>query len=238
MKVVAVLSGRYHPFHRGHKASYDYLVNQYGKEGVFIASTNTQAPVSSPFPFEDKKKMMMALGVPANRIIQVKSPYQPVELTDRLDKSKTAIVFAVSEKDTNRFSFKAKKDGSPAYLQPMRSDVVLGPMSDHGYVEVVPTVMFKVGGKDIKSASEIRTMYLEADDAMRETIITDLYGDFKPEMKKLFDHRLGLTEALATMMAAHKQNLLESGQTDLLRRRLSEATRQERIAEQEFIYKG
>lgn len=236
MKIVAVFAGRFHPFHKGHKASYDHLVNRYGAANVYVVSTNTQAPLTSPFSFDDKKKMMVSLGVPATKIVQVKNPYNPVELTDKLNKKNTAIVFAVSEKDTNRFSFKPKKDGSPSYLQPMRDNIEIAPIEDHGYVEVAPTVSFKVAGESVQSASEIRQLYMNGDENMRETIITDLYGSFLPKIKQLFDLRLGITEAYFTLIRAEHQKLLESKQRKFLGEKLMRAYELEHAANNELTY--
>ena len=209
MRAIAVFSGRFHPFHRGHKASYDYLVRRYGAENVFVASTNTQAPLTSPFAFEEKKQMMIALGIPANKIVQVKNPYKADEITSQFDPNKTALVFAVSEKDAERFSY-TKKDGSPSYMQPLSDKIELQPLSKHAYVELAPTVKFTVAGQEIMSATAIRQLYINGDDNTRVKIIADLYGTFIPAMKKLFDRKLGLSEAAHVVLAGWSQQLFES----------------------------
>jgi hypothetical protein len=66
------------------------------------------------------------------------------------------------------------------------------PMTQHAYVSVTPTVNFKVRGQDADSASAIRKMYREGNDADREQIITDLYGHPDAELKAMFDRRLGV----------------------------------------------
>jgi hypothetical protein len=58
-------------------------------------------------------------------------------------------------------------------------------------VEVVPTIPFNVLGQKITDASAVRKMYLNGNDAERFQIITDLYGAPDPELKELFDLRLG-----------------------------------------------
>lgn len=209
MNIIAIFSGRFHPFHIGHKATYDHLARRYGAGNVFVASTNTTAPLTSPFPFEEKRQMMIALGVPKNRIVQVKSPYKADEITSHLDSSKTALVFAVSEKDATRFSFH-KKDGSPAYMQPMSDKIELQPLANHAYVEIAPTVPFKVQGQEVISASAIRQLYISSDQVGREQIITDLYGSYLPKIKQIFDRRLALTEAAHVIMDAHRYSLSES----------------------------
>jgi len=101
----------------------------------------------------------------------------------------------VSEKDAERFNFAPKKDGSPGYLQPVpKNKKGMKPMTKHGYVAITPTVNFKVRGVDANSASQIRKLYLEGNDNDRNQIITDLYGTSDPELKAIFDERLGVNE--------------------------------------------
>ena len=102
MNYLVIYPGRFHPFHLGHKASYDYLVGKYGADAVYIATSDKQAPVTSPFSYSDKVEMMTKLGVPASHIVKVKNPYQATEITDNLgpeQKADTVLIFAVSAKD-------------------------------------------------------------------------------------------------------------------------------------------
>lgn len=199
MNTIVIYPGRFHPFHRGHMASYEYLTKRYGPESVYIATSDVQAPVTSPFDFSDKVQMMTALGVPAGHVVRVKNPYQAQEITNSLsdeEKANTALIFAVSEKDmlegSARFRFGTKKNGEPSYLQPMpENEKQLEPMSKHAYVMVTPTVNFRVQGADANSASQIRQMYLKASDADRDKIIADLYGELLPRLRDTFDARLG-----------------------------------------------
>ena len=63
MNTIVIYPGRFHPFHRGHKASYDFLAKQYGPDNVYIATSDVQAPITSPFSFADKQKMISKLGI-------------------------------------------------------------------------------------------------------------------------------------------------------------------------------
>ena len=58
MNTIVIYPGRFHPFHRGHKASYDELVRQFGEGNVYIVSSDLTAPLTSPFSFADKRQMM------------------------------------------------------------------------------------------------------------------------------------------------------------------------------------
>jgi hypothetical protein len=196
MNYLVIYPGRFHPFHLGHKASYDWLTRQFGENNVFVASSNVQDPQTSPFEFSDKVKMATKLGVPASHVVNVKNPYQAREITSRLsdeEKANTILVFAVSAKDAERFNFVPKKDGSPGYLQPMPENKKgMKPMTLHGYVAVTPTVNFRVSGQDANSASQIRKLYLNGNDNDRNQIIADLYGATDSELRDMFDQRLGV----------------------------------------------
>ena len=195
MRTVVIYPGRFHPFHRGHKASYDYLVKRYGVDNVFVVSSDKQDADKSPFSFDDKLDMMTKLGISPGRIAQVKNPYQAKEITKEIDdKDNTVLIFAVSEKDMSgpeaRFDFKPKADGTAGYIQPIPDSGRLLPMSKHAYVAVTPTVNFQVRGADANSASEIRKEYIKGNDADREQIIADLYGDMDAGIKDIFDRKL------------------------------------------------
>jgi hypothetical protein len=197
MRTVVIYPGRFHPFHRGHKASYDYLTSRYGDRNVFIVSSNKQDPETSPFSFADKMDMMTKLGISPGHIAQVVNPYQAKEIKDQVDDPEdTILIFAVSEKDMAgddaRFNFRPKKDGSDSYMQPLPEDGKgLQNMTKHAYVAVTPTVNFKVKGADANSASQIRKLYQAGNEADREQIIADLYGDMDAGIKDIFDRKLG-----------------------------------------------
>ena len=198
MNYLVIYPGRFHPFHRGHKASYDWLVKKFGEGSVYIATSDVQNTEDSPFSYSDKVAMTTKLGIPASRVVQVKNPYRADEIISSLsdeEKQATALIFAVSEKDTARFNFKPKKDGSPSYLQPLPENLKkLKPMLEHGYIAITPTVNFRVQGVDADSASAIRKMYLDGNDNDRNQIITDLYGAPDPELKAVFDQKLGVNK--------------------------------------------
>ncbi len=198
MNYLVIYPGRFHPFHLGHKASYDWLTQQFGENSVYVASSGKQEAETSPFAYADKVKMATKLGVPAGRIKQVKNPYQATEITKALsdqEKANTVLVFAVSAKDAQRFDYRPKANGSPAYLQPLPEDEKgIKPMTQHGYVVVTPTVNFRVQGADANSASQIRKLYTAGNDNDRDQIIVDLYGVADSELRDVFDQALGVNK--------------------------------------------
>lgn len=222
MNIIVIYPGRFHPFHRGHRASYDALVKKYGAENVYIVSSDLTAPLTSPFTFAEKRQMMTKLGIPTDKIVQVKNPYQSKELTSSIaDPGNTALIYAVSAKDMQgdeaRFKFGVKKDGTPSYIQPLPDNLKkIKPMTKHAYVDVTDTVNFKVRGQDANSASEIRKAYIVGNDADRDSIIADLYGETYPEIRDLFDRRLGASQqAQQIVKEARLTPITESTRTRL-----------------------
>lgn len=207
MNKIVIYPGRFHPFHKGHFASYQFLVREYGADSVYIASTNSQAPLTSPFSFEEKKQMASLLGVPEDKFVQVKNPYRSEEITGRVSNPEdTVLIYAVSEKDVGRFTFK-KKDGTPSYMQPMPKDEAqMKGMTDNAYITLTPTVTFKVQGQDANSASQIRSAYVKADEAERKDILKDLYGTVDKNVKAIFDKKMAVVEQLSSMMTTLKES--------------------------------
>ena len=112
MTTLVIYPGRFQPWHKGHKAVYDYLVKNFGRDNVFVASSNKVDPPRSPFSFSEKVQFMNLTGVSADRIIETRDPYRSIELVQNYDPKTTRLIFAVSEKDMAddpRFSFKTKK---------------------------------------------------------------------------------------------------------------------------------
>jgi len=182
MDTVVIYPGRFHPFHKGHKSVYDALVKRFGKNRVYIATSNKVDPPKSPFTFNEKRAMMALTGVDPSRVIQVKNPYQATEITDNFDPQNTIALFAVSDKDMAedpRFSFKPRKDGQPSYYQPASKD--MQGFDKHGYIVTVPTLQFNVLGKPMRSASEFRANFAQADSETQKAMITDLFGRYDPK---------------------------------------------------------
>jgi cytidyltransferase-like protein len=182
MDTVVIYPGRFHPFHKGHKSVYDALIKRFGKNRVYIATSNKVDPPKSPFTFDEKRAMMALTGVDPSRVVQVKNPYQATEITDNYDPQNTIALFAVSDKDMAedpRFSFKPRKDGQPSYYQPASKD--MQGFDKHGYIITVPTLQFNVLGKPMRSATEFRANFARADNEKQKSMITDLFGQYDPK---------------------------------------------------------
>jgi hypothetical protein len=210
--VLVIYPGRFQPFHKGHKAVYDHLVQKYGSDSVYISTSDKVDPPKSPFNFKEKQRMMKLTGINPSAVLQSKQPYQSLELVNTIDKNNTVLLFAVSEKDMAeddpRFTFKPKKDGSPAYLQAMPNDLSEAHTADkHAYITTVPTMDFTVLGNAANSATEIRAMFADADEETKKLIITDLFGKYSKSIEKLMTAKITTEEA-----AMHINEIFEAGE--------------------------
>lgn len=241
MKTIAIYPGRFHPFHKGHAASFEQLANTFGSKNTYLAISEKQEPPKSPFSAGDRAKMAISLGIPKENIISVSQPYKAEEYINRfksagIDPDQTRLVFGVSKKDMEgvpelnippdpRFTFQPKKDGSPSYLQPYTNDSDQ-PMTKHAYVVSTDVKEFPVAGKAMRDASEIRSTYAKADDKLKMQILTDLYGSKAAKLiKPVFDQNLQVTENIKYLLDKMRPFLSEANpkQKQKLYRMLAEA---------------
>ena len=188
-QLLVIYPGRFMPFHKGHAAVYNYLVGKFGRNNVFIVTSDKVEPPRSPFTFSEKSYFMQLSGIAADRIVQCSQPYQidKIIATGHVtvaDPTNTVVIFAVSEKDMAedpRFKSWTKKDGTPAYFQPMPDKISeTESMQQHGYIMTVPTFDFAVMGQPMRSGTELRDLYVNADEQQRQAIIKDLFGKIHP----------------------------------------------------------
>lgn len=212
MATIVVYPGRFHPFHRGHFGVYKQLAQQWGADNVYVATSEKQAPITSPFTFGDKQDMMIKLGVPGSRIVKVKNPYQAAEVTKDYNPESDRLIFALGAKDAERISFAPKKDGSASYMQPMpKNPKEMKPFGEHAYVTVVPTVTFRVAGADANSATQIRERYIKGNNALRDQIILDLYGDVDSKIRSIFDARLDTVKEVTEFVYEQRRQPSQRG---------------------------
>lgn len=203
-KVFIIYPGRFHPFHAGHKGVYNYLSTKFGGNDVYITTTGVVELPKSPFSFDEKKEMMMATGIPANKILNVKNNYNLQSVSNQIpiNIERDSIIFAVSQKDMAedpRFKSFVKKDGSPSYLQPMpKNESKLEPAIKHGYLITVPTTDFTVLGSPARSASQLRSQYSTLNPEQQKAFIMDLFGSYNPKIHNILNNKLGNTNGKLT----------------------------------------
>ena len=186
MKQLVIMPGGFHPFHAGHYALYQSAQQAFPGADVYVAATADTS--ERPFPFPLKQKLSKLAGVPADRFVQVKSPFSAQEITAKYDPNTTALIFVRSEKDQNTVPQPAKRDaqgnlplvtrgprkGQPVsdYLQFYTGKENLEPMNRHAYIAYLPTVEF---GPGMTSATEIRKAWPKLNDKRKTALVMSLY---------------------------------------------------------------
>lgn len=175
-KVVVVYSGRFQPFHKGHYATYDHLVKKFGKDNVFIGTSDVTDSKKSPFGFKEKKAIMQKMfGIPSNRIVQIKNPYAPEEILNKFDSDTTAFVTVVGEKDASRLKGK--------YFTPYKGKPDTGYL-DKGYVYAAPAQPNPISGTDVRYWLSAST------EAERKKNFMKAYPKFDDQIFKLITLKL------------------------------------------------
>ena len=181
-KTVVTYVGRFHPFHSGHNATYQHLVKKFGKENVYIGTSDKVELPKSPFRFKEKVQIMNTMfGIPKDRIVQVKNPYAPKEILGKFDEDTTAFITVVGEKDKNRLGGK--------YFRPYKGDVSIS-MKDGGYVYAAPSQ-----GNGI-SGTEVRKGMSNPDEQERVKFFKKVYPKFNQKIFDLVSGRIAKVESV------------------------------------------
>jgi hypothetical protein len=171
MKQVVIMPGGFHPFHAGHAALYNSAREAFPSADVYVAATNDTS--TRPFPFAIKEKLAKLAGVEPGHFVQVKSPFQALEITQKFNPEDTQLIFVRSEKDATKPPQPGgiKKNGDPSYLQPYNKNST-APMSQQGYMAYLPTVEF---GPGMTSATEIRAAWPKLNEKRKTALVMSLY---------------------------------------------------------------
>jgi len=155
MRKIAIFSGRFSPFHINHFYVYSHLVNKFGQDNVWIATSDKVEQGKSPFTFKEKKAVITKLyDIPKSKIVQVRNPYQPREILSKLP-TNTSYISAVGDD--------AKVDKlCGRYFKSFKFGVRTGSYLNQGYVYRVPNILYKVKNQRV-SGTMIRKKLLSKD---------------------------------------------------------------------------
>ena len=188
-QVIVIYPGRFQPMGRHHAAVYKKLASQFGQSNTYIATSDVVKPPKSPLNFREKTQVMKAHGI--TNVVQVKNPYQALEIVEKYDPATTAVLFAVGKKDMAedpRFRVGAKKNGEPSYFQYYDENKNnLKPYGTHGYLIVAPHVDIQIPGFGEMSGTTLRQVLASAD----AKTFKDVMGFYDPKihdmLKKKFE---------------------------------------------------
>jgi hypothetical protein len=191
-ELVVLYPGRFQPFHLGHKDVFVSLQSKFGRDNVFIATSNKTELPKSPFNFSDKTVLMNAAGVPGDRILEVTSPYKLPE--PQFSPANTIFVVAVGSPDRDRLKpDSVKKDGNPGYFKTFESLDKCETADKHGYVIIANErqKVININGQqiDVSHGTQSRAAWNQVrnDPKQRSQFLLQMYGRDDPELGRVLD---------------------------------------------------
>jgi hypothetical protein len=176
-KTVVIYVGRFQPMHKGHYGTYQHLVKKFGKDNVFIGTSDKVENPKSPFNFNEKVKIATTMfGIPKSKIFKVKNPYKPTEILKKFDEETTAFVTVVGMKDKNRLGGK--------YFQPWKGEPTVG-YRDGGYVYAAPSSGGGISGTETRNGLSVGS-----DEQKQDFFKNRAYGKFNATIFKMITDKL------------------------------------------------
>jgi len=190
-QIVVLYPGRFQPFHLGHRDVFASLQGKFGRDAVYIATSNKTELPKSPFNFSDKTVFMTAAGVPADRILEVASPYK---LPEQFNPEHTIFVVAVGAPDADRLKPDSlKKDGTASYFKTFKSIADCETADQHGYVIIAAerhkVITLNDQQVDVSHGTQSRAAWnsVRNDANGRREFLTQMYGRNDPEVGRVLD---------------------------------------------------
>lgn len=185
---VVFYGGRFQPMHQGHRDVYKHLVEKFGADNVYIATTFSQKAAkahaagdygSDPFTFEEKRDIMSRMfSIPADKIIN-SNPYRSEPSVVGKDNNTHATILVYGAKDPMRLSGDKVKS-VPDNMQGMT------PHSD-GIVFAYEAPLMQGG----MSASDFRaTMAGDVDEEKQKQAFQKFFGKFDQSVFDFIKGRL------------------------------------------------
>lgn len=211
-RLVVIYPGRFQPFHLGHKEVFQSLQNTFGRDNVYIATSNKVDLPNSPFNFSDKTVLMHAAGIPSDRIIQVSNPYSATDYVNalNLNLANTIMIFAVGAPDAQRLDIDSvyteltptgRKSKIPAgksvgSAKPFKSFTKLQDCTtadQHQYVIIADErqKVIKINGQpiDVSHGTPARSAWnaVRNDPKLRSEYLLQMYGRDDAELGRILD---------------------------------------------------
>ena len=200
MNKVVIYPGRFQPMLSHHAEVFKQLQAQFSDAEVYVGTSDKVEPPKSPFNFKEKQLIAAAHGVPANRVLAVTRPYHQEDYAKYFNPAETVIIFAVGEKDLDRFPFNnvdpktgldmtVKGESKPKYYQKINTiSANPKPMSERGYITLAPTIKI---GDEVASASAFRDALKSAPDIeTAKQIYTKQFGAYNEKVFNLIYNKI------------------------------------------------
>jgi hypothetical protein len=217
MKKVVIYPGRFQPMLPHHAEVYRRLQSSFPDADVYVATSDKVDPPKSPFNFKEKVAIISQLhGIPSDKILLAPQPYLVDGFKDKFDTENTMVIFAVGEKDNDRFPMRnidpetgldmtVRGEPRPKYYQMINilKQYPALPMSERGYIYNAPSISGLDG--DVASASAFRKAFTQVEnDQQQQEIFTKYMGSFNQATYELFKNKItgdNMSETIARLQA-------------------------------------
>ncbi len=202
MKKVVIYPGRFQPMLSHHAEVFKQLKAQFPDAEIYVGSSDKVEAPDSPFNFKEKQMIAAAHGIPANHVLQATRPYHKDDYAKYFNENDTIIIFAVGEKDLDRFPFNnvdastgldmtVKGEPRPKYYQKINTlNKDPQPMSVRGYITLAPTIP-SADGSTPASASAFRSALKSAPDAeAAKEIYATQFGQYNDKVFQLIYNKV------------------------------------------------
>ena len=198
MKKVIIYPGRFQPMMRHHAQVFSWLQSQFPEGEVYIATSDKTDGESSPFSFAEKQQIAaLGFGLPAQKMLQVRNPYDPLNYP--FDTESTVMIFVVGAKDmrpgSERFKFdnldpetglnmQVRDPTRPTHIQPistMGRDPL--PAKYRAYIYVTENILDEEG-EAAKTSSFRKQLRAAPDTQTAKKVFVKYYGEYN---QQLFD---------------------------------------------------
>jgi hypothetical protein len=200
MNKIVIYPGRFQPMLSHHAEVFKQLQAQFPDAEVYIGTSDKVELPKSPFNFKEKQQIAAAHGIPADRVLAVTRTYHQEDYAKYFDPATTLIIFAVGEKDLDRFPFNninpetgldmtVRGEAKPKYFQKINTlKADPKPMSERGYITLAPTIKI---GNEIASASAFRDALKAAPDVQSaKQIYTKQFGTYNDNVFNLIYNKI------------------------------------------------
>ena len=201
MKKVVIYPGRFQPMLPHHAEVYKKLQATFPDADVYIATSDKVDGGKSPFNFKEKAEIMAQLhDIPTDKIILAPQPYL-VDSYKQFNMQDSMVIFAVGEKDTQRFPMNNIDDKSgldmtvrgeprPKYYQminTLKQHPAL-PMGERGYIYMAPNI----GAEgEVASASAFRQAFTSVGSEQQQKQVFEKYlGTYNEAIFALFKNKI------------------------------------------------
>jgi len=170
---VVLYSGDFQPFTIENQKEYQWLVNKFGRESVFVIMTNDVNDSTKKLPIEVKKKIVAGFkDIKYQNVKTVKKLYDAKEIFADLDPSDTAIIYALSNDSSLETSIMMANRRVMRFNKTTRM-----PFKDHDnpyvYIMHIPKVRIKLSSGELLSAES--TMKFLSDRTVKLSVLKERF---------------------------------------------------------------